>query len=408
MGFVWIIASRYLRSKRRLSFITLISLLASGGVFIGVAALTIVLSVMNGFEDQVQRRIAGTNAHIAVLSADDRPVQPGDPLVRRIAEAAPPGAALAPFVYGKVMVASRSSVDGMVLKGVDPSAEARVTDIMSHLAPEGGALDGGDLPGIGLGEELAVRLRVSRGDVILISLPSEEPGGVFGGMPRMKRLRVSSIFRSGLYEYDSSFGIVRLETAREFFGLGPDVTGYELRIPDMFRAREAARGLEARLGSEYRVTNWIDLNRNLFAWMKIEKAVMFTILILIVLVATVNIVSSLVMLVLEKRRDIGVLRTMGVTPRGIMRIFLLQGTLVGIGGTALGLIVGWAVSFALGRYKLLHLPGEIYFIDTLPVKIEWTDFALVGVAATALCFLASLYPAWRAARLAPVESIRYE
>ena len=382
MGFVWIIASRYLRSKRRLSFITLISLLASGGVFIGVAALTIVLSVMNGFEDQVQRRIAGTNAHIAVLSADDRPVQPRDPLVRRIAEAAPPGAALAPFVYGKVMVASRSSVDGMVLKGVDP--------------------------GIGLGEELAVRLRVSRGDVILISLPSEEPGGVFGGMPRMKRLRVSSIFRSGLYEYDSSFGIVRLETAREFFGLGPDVTGYELRIPDMFRAREAARGLEARLGSEYRVTNWIDLNRNLFAWMKIEKAVMFTILILIVLVATVNIVSSLVMLVLEKRRDIGVLRTMGVTPRGIMRIFLLQGTLVGIGGTALGLIVGWAVSFALGRYKLLHLPGEIYFIDTLPVKIEWTDFALVGVAATALCFLASLYPAWRAARLAPVESIRYE
>jgi lipoprotein-releasing system permease protein len=407
MGFVWIIASRYLRSKRRLSFITLISLLASGGVFVGVAALSIVLSVMNGFEDQVQRRIAGTNAHIAVLSADDRPVQPSDSLVQRIAEAAP-GAAVAPFVYGKVMVASRSSVDGMVMKGVEPSGEARVTDIMSHLSPADSALNGGDLPGIGLGEELAVRLRVSRGDVILISLPSEEPGGLFGGIPRVKRLRVSSIFRSGLYEYDSSFGIVRIDTAREFFELGRDVTGYELRIPDMFRAREVARGLEAGLGPDYRVTNWIDLNRNLFSWMKIEKAVMFTILILIVLVATVNIVSSLVMLVLEKRRDIGVLRTMGVTPRGIMRIFLLQGTLVGIGGTALGLIVGWAVSFALGRYKLLHLPGEIYFIDTLPVKIEWTDFALVGLAATALCFLASLYPAWRAARLAPVESIRYE
>jgi len=407
MGFVWIVASRYLRSKRRLSFITLISLLASGGVFVGVAALTIVLSVMNGFEDQVQRRIAGTNAHIAVLSADDRPVQPSDSLVGRIAGTAP-AAAIAPFVYGKVMVASRSSVDGMVMKGVEPSEEARVTDIMSHLSPADSALEGGDLPGIGLGEELAVRLRVSRGDVILISLPSEEPGGLFGGVPRMKRLRVSSIFRSGLYEYDSSFGIVRIETAREFFELGRDVTGYELRIPDMFRAREVARALETRLGSEYRVTNWIDLNRNLFAWMRIEKAVMFTILILIVLVATVNIVSSLVMLVLEKRRDIGVLRTMGVTPRGIMRIFLLQGTLVGVGGTALGLIVGLAVSFALGHYKLLHLPGEIYFIDTLPVKIEWTDFVLVGVAATALCFLASLYPAWRAARLAPVESIRYE
>jgi lipoprotein-releasing system permease protein len=176
----------------------------------------------------------------------------------------------------------------------------------------------------------------------------------------------------------------------------------------MFRARETSSKLEAALGSSFRVTNWIDLNRNLFAWMKIEKAVMFTILILIVLVATVNIVSSLVMLVLEKRRDIGVLRTMGVTPQGIMRIFLLQGTLVGLSGTALGIIVGWAVSFVLGRYKLLHLPGEIYFIDTLPVKMEWTDFALVAVFATTLCFVASVYPAWRAAKLAPVESIRYE
>ena len=407
MGFVWIIASRYLRSKRRLSFIALVSLLASGGVFVGVAALTIVLSVMNGFEDQVQSRIAGTNAHVAVLSADDRPIVPSDSLVSAIA-AATPGAAVAPFVYGKVMVASRSSVDGMVLKGVDPAGEAKVTDIMAHLTPAGHPLDGGDLPGIGLGEELAVRLRVSVGDVILISLPSEEPGGIFGGVPRMKRLRVSSIFRSGLYEYDSSFGIVRIETAREFFGLDGGVTGFELRIPDMFRARETARELEVRLGPGYRVTNWIDLNRNLFAWMKIEKAVMFTILILIVLVATVNIVSSLVMLVLEKRRDIGVLRTMGVTPFGIMRIFLLQGTLVGLAGTGLGLLVGWLVSFVLGRYKLLHLPGEIYFIDTLPVKIEWTDFALVAAAATALCFVASLYPAWRAARLAPVESIRYE
>lgn len=407
MGYVWIVASRYLRSKRRLSFITLISLLAAGGVFVGVAALTIVLSVMNGFEDQVQRRIAGTNAHVAVLSADDGPLTPSDSLAQAIRSAAP-GSGIAPFVYGKVMVASRRSVDGMVLKGVDPAHEPDVTDIMAHLTPSRAPLDGGDLPGIGLGEELMVRLRVTLGDVILISLPAEEPGGIFGDIPRVKRLRVSSIFRSGLYEYDSSFGIVPIGTAQEFFRLGGDVTGFELRVPDMFAAREAARAVETRLGPHYRVTNWIDLNRNLFAWMKIEKAVMFTILILIVLVATVNIVSSLVMLVMEKRRDIGVLRTMGVTPRGIMRIFLLQGTLVGLAGTSLGLVCGWAVSDALGRYKLLRLPGEIYFIDTLPVKIAWTDFAFVAAAAVALCFLASLYPAWRAARLAPVESIRYE
>src|SRR5438132_13165907 len=185
MGFVWIIASRYLRSKRRLSFITLISLLASGGVFVGVAARPIVLSVMNGFEDQVQRRIAGTNAHVAILAADERPMAPSDTVVAAIRKAVPE-AAQAPFVYGKVMVASRSSVDGMVLKGVLPEAESRVTDIISHLSPAARPLDGGDLPGIGLGEELAIRLRVAVGDVILVSLPSDEPGGLFGGVPRVK------------------------------------------------------------------------------------------------------------------------------------------------------------------------------------------------------------------------------
>lgn len=407
MGYVRIIATRYLRSKRRLNFITIVSILAIGGVFVGVAALTIVLSVMNGFEDQVQQRIAGTNAHVAVLDGADRPLRP-DPSLEGTILGAVPGATIAPFVYGKVMVASRDGVDGMVLKGVDPSRERTVTEILSRLTPSNAPFDGGDLPGIALGQELALRLRVSRGDIILISIPSEEPGGFLGGVPRSRRLRVASIFRSGLYEYDSSFGIVPIPTAQEFFGLEGDVTGYELRIPDMFHAREASLRIEAALGPGYRSTNWIDLNRNLFAWMRIEKAVMFTILILIVVVAAVNIVSSLVMLVMEKRRDIGVLRTMGVTPRGIMRIFVLQGTLIGLMGTVLGLAGGIAVSYVLGRYKLLHLPGEIYFIDTLPVKMEWPDFVFVAAAATLTCFLASLYPAWQAARLAPVSAIRYE
>jgi lipoprotein-releasing system permease protein len=407
VGIVWTVASRYLRSKRRLSFISLISLLATGGVFVGVSALVIVLSVMNGFEDQVQRRIAGTNAHIAVLSADDRPVAVTDSLVAGIRSAAPE-AEWAPFVYAKAMIVSRHSIDGLVLKGVDPVRERGVTDIMDRLKPSAAPLDGGDLPGLGLGQELALRLRVVPGDIVLISLPSEEPGGVLGAVPRVKRVRVSSIFRSGLYEYDSSFGIVRLSTAQDFFGLGSKVTGVELSIPDMFHARETARGIQAAVGGDYRVTNWIDLNQNLFSWMAIEKAVMFTILVLIVLVAAVNIVSSLIMLVLEKRRDIGVLRTMGVTPRGILRIFLVQGTLVGSIGTSLGITAGFVVSYVLGRYKLLHLPGEIYFIDTLPVKIEWTDLLFVALAATITCFVASLYPAWKAARLAPVDAIRYE
>jgi lipoprotein-releasing system permease protein len=407
MGYVRAVAFRYLRSKRRLHFITLVSLLASGGVFLGVAALTIVLSVMNGFEDQVQRRIAGTNAHIAVLGADDTPLPNGSAIPDAIRRALP-GADIAPFVYGKVMVASKSSVDGMVLKGVEPERETRVTDILTHLAPAEGAFDGGDLPGIALGQELALRLRVRRGDLIVVSVPRAEPGGILDAAPNTRRLRVSAIFESGLYEYDSSFGIVRLETAQDFFGFQDEVTGYQLRIADLFHAREHADQLGQALGPSYRVTNWIDLNRNLFAWMKIEKAVMFTILVLIVLVAAVNIVSSLVMLVLEKRRDIGVLRTMGATPNGIMRIFLLQGTMIGAVGTSLGLAAGAAVSFALGRWKLLQLPGEIYFLDTLPVKMEPLDFLIVGLAAIAICFLASLYPARQASRLPPVQAIRYE
>jgi lipoprotein-releasing system permease protein len=261
---------------------------------------------MNGFDDQVQQRIAGTNAHVAVLDGADRPLRPDPNLDRTIREAVP-GAEVAPFVYGKVMVASRHGVDGMVLKGVDPERERWVTDILARLTPADKPFDGGDLPGIALGQELALRLRVVRGDIILISIPSEDPGGFLGGMPRSRRLRVSSIFRSGLYEYDSSFGVVPLATAQEFFGLGGDVTGYELRLQDMFRAQEASTRLETSLGPGYRTTNWIDLNRNLFAWMKIEKAVMFTILILIVIVAAVNIVSSLVMLVLEKRWTLGFL-----------------------------------------------------------------------------------------------------
>ncbi|HEY7727909.1 MAG TPA: ABC transporter permease, partial [Candidatus Eisenbacteria bacterium] len=209
MGLVWTIAARYLRSRRRLSFITLISLLAVAGVFIGVSALVIVLSVMNGFEDQVQRRIAGTNAHIAVLSADDRAIPVTDSLLARI-RAAAPQAHWAPFVYAKAMVVSRHGIDGLVVKGVDPAREGGVTDIMNRLSPREAPLDGLDLPGLGLGQELALRLRVVPGDVVLISLPSEEPGGILGAVPRVKRVRVSSIFRSGLYEYDSSFGIVAL------------------------------------------------------------------------------------------------------------------------------------------------------------------------------------------------------
>ncbi len=405
---LWV-AARYLRSRPRSAFVTLLSGISIGGVALGVTALVTVLAVMNGFEREIQTRIAGTDAHIVLLGSSSSGVPHADRLVPRIRRD-PAVRGVAPFTYVKAMAYREGYTEGLIVKGVDLAAERSVTTIGSHIAPP---LDSiplvtpGGKPGIVLGAELADRLGARAGDDVLLVTLEGRAASAFGFAPKLAPFHVVGVFKSGLYTYDSSLAFVAIPAAQRFFGLGDAVTGIEVRIEDMFQAPQVGERLLATLAMPgLRANDWIELNRNLFTWMKLEKAVMFVILALIVLVAAFNIVSTLFMVVLEKRRDIGVLKSMGARSGTVLRVFLYQGLLIGAAGTLLGVALGGALIAALERYPIVRLPGDVYFIERLPVRPEAGDFAAVILATLALCLVAAFYPAWRASRLDPVEAIR--
>ena len=404
---LWI-AARYLRTRRQSAFITLLTGFSIAGVAVGVTALLTVLSVMNGFESEIQTRIAGTDAHVVLLGETAAGISGGDALAERV-KREPGVVASAPFTYTKAMVLRNGLSEGLVVKGVDLARERAVTTVANNITPSLDALTDGDertLPGLVLGSELAAHVGAGVGDtVVLASLsPDRSP---LGYTPKLRRFRVEGLFRSGLYTYDSSFGFTSIPASQVFFGLGDAVTGIEVRLADMFEAPQAAaRLLRALDRPEVRSNNWIELNRNLFTWMKLEKTVMFVILALIVLVAAFNVVSTLFMVVLEKRGDIGVLKALGATRATVLQVFLCEGLLIGGLGTGAGTALGAGLIAVLQRYPFVHLPGDVYFIERLPVRPELGDFGAVILAALTLCLLAALYPAWRASLLDPVEAIR--
>jgi lipoprotein-releasing system permease protein len=407
---LWI-AGRYLRSRPRTGFVRVLTGISVAGVAVGVTALLVVLAVMNGFEGEVQDRIAGTDAHVVLLGATTDGLEDGAELAARLErERGVVGASA--FTYSKAMVFHDGLSEGMVVKGVDLAHERAVTTVSRSIRPRLDSIPTrtpeGE-PGIVLGSELAAKLGVRPGDRVLLATLRSETASAFGYAPRLAPFRVVGLFESGLYTYDSAFGFTSVAASQRYFDLGDRVTGVEVRITDMFDAPAAAERL--RLVADrpgLRANNWIDLNRNLFTWMKLEKTVMFLILALIVLVAAFNIVSTLFMVVLEKRRDIGVLRTMGARPADIRAVFLGEGLLIGLIGTALGALLGTALIEVLRRYPFVRLPGDVYFIETLPVKPEAGDFAVVILAAVVLCLAAAWYPAWRASRLDPIEAIRQQ
>jgi len=390
-------------------FVTVLSGISVAGVALGVTALLTVLAVMNGFENEIQTRIAGTDAHVVLLGEDTGGIREPDSLAAR-ASRHPGVLGAAPFVYSKAMVLRHGYAEGLVVKGVDLGAERRVTTIGHNIAPPLATIPeglGDDLPGIVLGSELAARIATAVGDtVVLASLAGAERSAI-GYTPRLRRFRVVGIFSSGLYTYDSSLGFTAIGPAQELFQLGSAVTGIEIRLEDMFAAPRVAVELVRALDTPgLRSNNWVELNRNLFTWMKLEKAVMFVILALIVLVAAFSIVSTLFMVVLEKRRDIGVLKSLGASRRMVLHVFLYQGLLIGGLGTGVGAALGGVLIAVLRRYPIVKLPGDVYFIERLPVRPEAGDFAAVILAALSLCLAAAVYPAWRAAQLDPVEAIR--
>ena len=405
---LWI-AGRYLKARPRTGFVRLLTGISVAGVAVGVTALLVVLAVMNGFEGEVQSRIAGNDAHVVLLGPTTDGVSDGPALANRLARV--PGVlGASAFTYAKAMVFHEGLAEGLVVKGVDLGHERQVTTIGNSIQPPMAAIPDttseGE-PGIVLGSELAAKLGATIGDRVLLATLQGDATSAFGYSPKLRPFRIVGLFTSGLYTYDSSFGFTSVGASQRFFQLGDRVTGVEVRITDLFEApREAERLREVAGRPELRANNWIDLNRNLFTWMKLEKTVMFIILALIVMVAAFNIVSTLFMVVLEKRRDIGVLRTLGAPPSLVRAVFLGEGLLIGVLGTAFGAVLGAVLIFVLQRYPFVHLPGDVYFIETLPVRPEAGDFAAVILAALVLCLAAAWYPAWRASQLDPIEAIR--
>ena len=421
MRYELFISLRYLRAKRREAFISLITAIATIGVMIGVMTLNIVLSVMTGFEEDLRDRILGFNPHI-VLSSLSGATGDYNHLVEK-ARQVPGVVAAAPFIYSQVMVTSRQSVAGVLVRGLEPALASDVVDVVDHL--KNGTIEGLGQPqqvtirdgaeertvtlsGIIIGQELARQLGVIVGDPINVISPLNTTPGPLGMVPKVKRFVVTALFDSGMYNYDEGLMIMSLADAQSFFGLGERVTGIEVRVQDVYAAQAIARRLEAMLGFPYRARDWTEINRNLFAALALEKTVYFIVLLLIVLVAAFNIIATLIMVVMEKRKDIAVLKSMGATSRSIGRIFVYKGLIIGVIGTLLGTLFGYGGCWLLDRYHFIELPKDVFYVSTLPVKIYPENFLMVGAASVVICLLATIYPARQAAGLAPVEVIRYE
>jgi lipoprotein-releasing system permease protein len=399
-------ARRYLRGRGRrvLSGITAIAI---GGVFVGVAAIIIVLSVENGFHKELRDRILGATPHIVVAKFSYAPIPyagPDDTIQARV-QRVPGVVSVAPFVYAKTLVRSENGVEGVVIRGIDPHHEKEITDI-------GGSVIEGrfsfDSSGVALGVELARVLGLAVGDRLNLASPFGGTSTPLGFIPRTKYFRVNGIFDSGMYEYNSSFIYLSLSDIQQFLGMENSVTGYEVRVRDVYAASRIASRITRTLGYPFRATDWIAQNRNLFTALRLEKVVTFIVLVLIVLVAAFNIIGMLTMMVMRKTREIGILKAMGAKPQTLTRIFVLAGGLIGLVGTGAGAVFGFVMSWALNKYRFVSLPGDVYFIKNLPVQMQWQDFAIVCAAAVVITFAATVYPAVKAARLVPLDAIRYE
>jgi lipoprotein-releasing system permease protein len=406
-----LVGLRYIRAKRRNRFVSFIPLVSMLGIALGVAALIVILSVMNGFHKELRARILGVASHVQIGGQGGRIA--GWPKVAEQASQNPQVVAAAPFVDAQAMVSSDRGVRGTVVRGIEPLLEEKVADIGSHMVA--GSLD--DLEAgsfrVVLGIELARALGAGRGDKVTLVSPQGlmTPAGL---VPRLKQFTVSGVFEIGTFEYDSALALVHLGDAQRLYSMGDRVSGVRLKLRDLFSAPEVAREIGERLGVP--VTDWTRSHASFFRAVQIEKYVMFVILLLIVTVAACNVVSTLVMVVTDKQPDIAILRTLGASPRGIMKIFMVQGALIGVlgtlvgvaGGIALALNVDVVVPFLERLLNLQVLPADLYYITTLPSDLQRGDVLVITLVSLVISLLATLYPSWRASRVDPVDALRYE
>jgi len=408
MFFELFFALRYLKAKRKQAFIPVITVISVLSVMVGVMSLVVVLSVMNGFRDDLMSKILGVNSHVLILNYGGA-FKDYEKVGKRVEEV--DGVlASTPFIYSQGMINSSGNVSMAVIRGLDPRSVVNVLDIesmikMGSLASIQGSADG--LPGIIIGNELSRKVEAHPGDTLTVV----SPGGKStpsGGGPKTRKYKVTAIFDSGMYDYDASMAFISLKESQDFLGLGDRVTGLEIKVRDVYKADTVARAIQEKLGYPYWTRDWKLTNRNLFAMLSLQKTTLFVILSMIVLVGALSIIGTLVMVVMEKKKDIAILRAMGTSARSIMSIFMLQGVFVGIVGTLSGLVSGLGICFILAKYKFITLPADVYYISALSVQVEFSDVFFVALSAVIICFFATLYPSWRASKLNPVDAIRYE
>ena len=420
------IGLRYLRAKRKQAFISIITIISVGGIFLGVAALIIVLAVMNGFETELRTKILGINSHIVLMEYNGGMRNYKE--VMRDIEGVEGVVASTPFIYSQAMLKKGKNVSGVVLRGLSIKSAAKVISLgkmekgnIDYLSPKARSsiklkADIAELPGIIIGKELSKSLGVSLFETMHVLSPM----GVstpMGMVPRMKKFLVVGIFDSGFYEYDSSLAFLSLKDCQNFLRMDDDlVTGIEIKVADIYKAGVIAREIERKLGYPYWARNWTQMNKNLFSALKLEKRVMFIILSLIVLVAAFNIITTLIMVVMEKNRDIAILKSMGATAKSIMKIFMFQGLIIGVAGTILGCIGGLFVALNLEKISVFVeeifgfkiLPGDVYYLTELPSQVNYGDVLIIVAGTMLICFLSTIYPSLRASRLDPSEALRYE
>lgn len=407
------IGLRYVRAKRRNHFISFISLISMLGIAVGIWALITVLSVMNGFEKEVRERILGMASH-ATIEGFQRPLDNWEAIAER-ARQHPRVRGTAPYVEGQAMLNNGGENVGVLVRGIDPAAETQVSELQDSMnAGSPDTLRSKEFHVL-LGAELAARLGVTVGDPVTVIIPqaSVTPAGL---VPRFKRFTVSGIFQVGMRDFDSNLAVIHLRDAARLYGLGDGVSGVRLRLDDLFNAPEVAASLVDDLQGLYRVSDWTRQYANLFTAIRMEKRIMFLIVFLVVAVAAFNIVSTLVMVVTDKQADIAILRTLGLTPRSVMGVFIVQGAVIGVIGVLLGMATGiptalnveTIVSTVEGWFGIQFLSPDVYYISTLKGDMHWRDVWIITGFAFLLSLLATLYPAWRASRVQPAEALRYE
>jgi len=416
MRYELFIGLRYLRARRRETFISLITVISVLGVMIGVMTLNVVMAVMTGFEETLRDRLLGINAHVALVKSGDQ-LRDYEKLLEQVRKTKGVVAA-SPSIYGQVMLTSGPRVSGVVVRGVDPDKVNQVVDIERYIK-EGSLqslkqqqplqIQGRTilLPGVIIGIRLANQLGVFLGSPIQVVSPLGSPTAI-GVIPKVRRFVVVGIFDSGMSEIDSTLVYMNLSDAQKFFELGNAVTNIEIRVQDVYRAQSVAQDIQRQLGFPYLTEDWSRLWPNLFSALRLEKTVYFLVLLLMVLIGAFNIVSTLIMVVMEKRKDIAILQSMGASRNSIRRIFLIKGCVIGVVGTLLGVFLGLAICMLIQKYRFIELPKDVFLISTVPVRIYLSNFLLVGFASLVVCLLASIYPARQAAKLDPVEIIRYE